>query len=590
MALRQVQLRGEEMAYAKGNIDSTDTVYMLMTDRFFDGNPANNGKLGEEYRPGDLHFYQGGDWEGIRQKLEYIKELGFSAVWISAPQDNEQYSRTGDEAGYHGYYTRDFNSPNPHFGTEEELRALIERAEELGLKIIIDVQLNHTADYLEYPSLKYDPPEYRPAAPFDNPEWYHHTPNIVNFDDPYEAQNYSLGGLDDLAQENPACWKALLDAYWEPDRGSGWFSYGFCGSRIDAVMEIPPEYLARFEKHTGKHCFGEAFTGSVKENAAFQNYLWGMLDYPLYFQMNRTFCSGEDWSGIKWVFGQDGLYKNPNRLFTFLDNHDRARFLANCSDNISRLWLALAFLYSARGIPVLYYGTEQHMAGDFRYTEQTINDCNREMMTGFSTESGTFALIQRLNWVRRRYKKALVYGEQKELYYQDGDPVYAFVRGDPAQDTAVFCLFNCSAAEQKRQIQAERERGMLTNLLETRQSFPLYGGGLEITIPGNGAMLLALDHPLPFIPKKGVKTKIIIFCDVGYGNAVYIRGDTKPLSWEFGQKCENIDADTWIFETERAVGGKITFKLLFNDCVWEQGVDRTVSVGEKIEVYPHFFT
>lgn len=100
---------------------------MLLTDRFFDGNPNNNGTLGEEYRPGDLHYYQGGDWAGLTQKLQYIKDLGFTAIWISAPQENEKYSRSGDEAGYHGYYTKDFNRPNSHFGTEAELKALMRR-------------------------------------------------------------------------------------------------------------------------------------------------------------------------------------------------------------------------------------------------------------------------------------------------------------------------------------------------------------------------------------------------------------------------------------------------------------------------------
>lgn len=167
---------------------------------------------------------QGGDWAGLTQKLQYIKDLGFTAIWISAPQENEKYSRSGDEAGYHGYYTKDFNRPNSHFGTEAELKALIAAADNLGLKIIIDAQLNHTADYLEYPSTTYSPADYKPAAPFDNPAWYHNTPNIVNFDDPNEAQNYSLGGLDDLAQENPDCWQALMDAYWNPDTDSGWFA------------------------------------------------------------------------------------------------------------------------------------------------------------------------------------------------------------------------------------------------------------------------------------------------------------------------------------------------------------------------------
>lgn len=576
------------MAYSKQNIECSDTVYMVMTDRFFDGDPKNNGVLGAEYQPGNLHFYQGGDWTGLRQKLPYIKDLGFTAIWMSAPQDNELYSRTGDEAGYHGYYTRDFNSPNPHFGTPEELHALLEDAEKLGLKIIIDAQLNHTADYLAYPSRQYDPPEYRPASPFDNPDWYHHTPNILNFDDPYEAQNYSLGGLDDLAQENPDCWQALMDAYWKAEDCSGWFSYGFAGSRVDAVVEIPPEYLARYEKHTGKRSFGEAFTGSAKENASFQQYLWGMLDYPLYFQLHNCLCRKEDWGGISWVLHQDYLYKNPHQLFTFLDNHDRARFLANCGDNVSLLHLALALIYSLRGIPVVYYGTEQQMAGDFRFTEQTINEFNREMMSSFSQESRTFTFLQRLNTIRQDYSEILAYGAQRELYFRAGDPVYAF-RRDSKSGRCMLCIFNKAPTAQKRTIEVGKVLcNNYRNLLDTDSYYLVCDGKLELTIPAYGALLLVPGKITAYTPSHVPKTRIHIQCNTGFGNSLYIRGDTPPLRWDSGHRCENVDANTWLFEMERLQSGEIQFKILLNDTVWEEGDNHHISAMDETLFMPLF--
>lgn len=575
------------MAYSKYDLERSDTVYMLMTDRFCDGDPSNNGVQGAEYQPGNLHFYQGGDWAGLRQQLPYIRSLGFTAVWMSAPQDNELYSRTGDEAGYHGYYTRDFNSPNPHFGTEAELQALVEEAERLGIKIIIDAQLNHTADYLEYPSQQYDPPSYRPAPPFDNPAWYHNNPNIVNFADPFEAQNYSLGGLDDLAQKNSDCWQALMEAYWSPEKNCGWFSYGFSGSRVDAVVEISPEYLSRYEQHTGKHCFGEAYTGSVSENAAFQRYLWGMLDYPLYFQLNNCFCRGEDWGGVKWVLDQDALYPNPNQLFTFIDNHDRARFLSNCGDNVSKLHLALAFLYAVRGIPVVYYGTEQHLAGDFRYTEQMVNDLNREMMPDFSESGTTFKLLQRLNRIRRDYPNILAHGTQEELYFRPGDRVYAFKRA--AGGRCMICLFNASPREQHRSIPLGGcFSGYFTDLLDTRRRYRINGASLEITIPPYGAVLLVSGHVSDHEPPAPRKTRIIVHYDTGFGNALYIRGNTLPLSWDFGQRCDNLDAGTWVFELERPKSGTIFFKLLLNDCIWEQDENHRIESGSVLDYWPKF--
>lgn len=577
------------MAYSKFELTTADTVYMLMTDRFFDGDPSNNGMLGVEYQPGNLHFYQGGDWKGLMQKLPYIKQMGFTAIWMSAPQDNELFSRTGDEAGYHGYYTRDFNQPNPHFGTSEDLQALLDKAEGLGLKVIIDAQLNHTADYLEYPSEQYDPPEYRPAPPFDNPTWYHNTPNIINFADPYEAQNYSLGGLDDLAQENPDCWKALMDAYWQEKENRGWFSYGFAGSRVDAVVEIPPEYLAKYEKHTGKHSFGEAFTGSVVENSAIQQYLWGMLDYPLYFQINNTICRKEDWSGIKWVFDQDALYRNPHQLFTFVDNHDRSRFLANCGGQISKLHLALAFIYAARGIPVIYYGTEQEMAGDYRYTDQTINLHNREMMTCFSDDGRTFAMIQRLNQIRKKYKDILSSGKQTEIFFKDGDSVYAFQRKSYSDSRRVICIFNSSPVEQSRTfLLNQKVCGSYTDLLNTQHCYDVCAGQLDIIIPGNCAMILAENVEELYIPMEIKSTKIVIHYDAGWGNALYIRGEKIPLNWEQGHRCDNANADVWIFEIDKPFTGPLPFKVLINDLIWETGMNHSVCSGTTCEIWPKF--
>lgn len=585
--------------YSASSLSEDDTVYMLMTDRFFDGNASNNGVLGEEYRPGNLHYYQGGDWAGLTQKLQYIKDMGFTAIWISAPQENEKFSRSGDEAGYHGYYTKDFNSPNSHFGTEEELKALIAASVQIGLKVIIDAQLNHTADYLEYPSTVYDPPDYRPAAPFDNPSWYHNSPNIVNFDDPEEGQNCSLGGLDDLAQENPECWQALMDAYWKPETDSGWFSYGFAGSRVDAVIEIPPQYLALYEQHTGKPCFGEAFTGSVEENSAFQQYMWGMLDFPLYFQMNNVFCKGEEWSRIKEVLDQDHKYSDTHRLFTFLDNHDRARFLANASDNWAKHRMALAFQYMVRGIPIVYYGTEQNMAGDYKYTEETINYWNREMMIGFDQNTVTYQFIQRLNNLRREYADVLVEGVQQELYYSHDDSVYAFSRRNERNGNEIICIFNNSAKAQIKTITLVSSKtsfkvgAKLTDLLNTGRVVVVKGPKknsrtITVAIPANGAILLTNGNPEEYHQPKYAQTKVIIHFDAGFGNTLYIRGDMKPLDWSFGQKCENINASTWQFIMERPVSGYIEFKVLLNDLAWELGNNHVIPVGKTIEITPNF--
>ncbi|WP_135552357.1 alpha-amylase family glycosyl hydrolase [Paenibacillus cymbidii] len=577
-----------------GSIGTSDTIYMVMTDRFYDGDSGNNGTLTDDYRPGDMHYYQGGDWAGLVDKLDYIKEMGFTAIWISPPQDNEKFSRSGDEAGYHGYFTHDFNDVNDHFGTTTELQTLIDEAHDRGIKVIIDAQLNHTADYLAYPSTSYSPSTYKPAAPFDDPTWYHNNPNITDFNDGYQLLNYSLGGLDDLDQSNPDTWDALLDAY------DGWFDYGFDGGRIDAVLEIPTDKLQAFEGHIGKKTFGEAYTSSVDVVSGLQNYIWGMLDFPLYFGMNNVFCNNTSWSDVKGVFDQDYKYKKANQLVTFLDNHDRPRFLNNCADNYAKSRLALAFLYTVRGIPDVYYGTEQGMAGEHKYSDDIQNTVNREVMPSFSDGSATFNWVQRLNQIRKDYKSALVNGKQREIYYNSSDPVYAVSRRNDSTGDEVVGIFNKSPNPQTKTIAISQATSSwtigthLTDLLNTGTTVTVAEGvvansrEITVTIPGNSAMLLTNGYPAEYAPPSPTQTKIIVHYNAGFGNSISVRGDTTPLNWTWGQKAENVDANTWQYVMERPTSGTIQFKVLLNDSTWETGGNHSVTAGSTVDIYPSF--
>lgn len=566
-----------------------DRIYMVITDRFFDGDKRNNGVLGCEYRPGQLHYYQGGDWNGLEQKLDYIKALGFTAVWISPPQDNALFSRSGDEAGYHGYYTRDFNRTNPHFGTEQELRHLMNEAEAQGLKVILDAQLNHTAGFLNEKTWNYDNAYARPAPPFDNPAWYHHMPHIRDFDDETERRYGSLGGLDDLAQENPACFEALLKAYWQPELNKGWFSYGFAGARLDAVMEIPERYLSAFEQHIGKPCFGEAYTGLVSVNAPYQRAIWSVLDYPLHFRMHNVFYENADWSKIQEIFDQDGEYRAPNRLLTFLDNHDRQRFLGNAGDNYDKLRMALAFLYCIRGIPILYYGTEQAMGADWRYTDELVNDVNRQMMPAFDTQAPLFMWIKRLNEIRETHAALFAEGEQRTLHCQVGDPVYAVQRRREGEEILVGA-FNNSPIWQTRLLPLPNAENVncLHDLLDTSYKARAFRGKLLLALPPFGARLLVAKTDSKWMPPPKAQTVLRFRCDCGWGNYLTVRGDTPPLCWERGIRCETIAPDLWQCTLERPKEGKIQYKALLNDAVWETGENHTVQVHTCAENRPAF--
>jgi glycosidase len=131
---------------------SDDSIYFVMTDRFENGNSANDeagigdGRLGSGYDPTDIGYYHGGDFVGLTQRLEYIKGLGFTSIWITPPVVNRPMQ--GDSASYHGYWGTDFTTIDPHLGTEAEFKAFVSRAHSLGMKVIVDIVVNHTADVI----------------------------------------------------------------------------------------------------------------------------------------------------------------------------------------------------------------------------------------------------------------------------------------------------------------------------------------------------------------------------------------------------------------------------------------------------------
>ena len=136
--------------------------------------------------------------------MEYISELGVTAIWISPVSEQEPLSRDELEASYHGYFTHDFAEPNPHFGDLTDLQDLIDEAHTYGIKMILDVVPNHTADYFAGTSTSYSPSTYRPASPLDDPDYYHHDGDCLFDGSMNQAQlkTCDLGGLDDLDQRD----------------------------------------------------------------------------------------------------------------------------------------------------------------------------------------------------------------------------------------------------------------------------------------------------------------------------------------------------------------------------------------------------
>lgn len=575
------------------NLDSNDIVYMILTDRFYDGDSSNNGTIGNEYRPGELKYTQGGDFQGIIDKMSYIKNLGVTAIWISPPQKNELLSRDGQESGYHGYFTNDYNTTDPHFGSKDKLKELVDTAHDNGIKVILDAVPNHTADYLDGTATSYEPSTYSPAPPFNNPDWYHHNGHISDYNNYHELVNHDMGGLDDIDQSNADAKNAVLSAYkmWIDD-------IGFDGIRVDAASSLPKPFITEFEDYVGVPTFGEIFNGSVDFVSDFQNYQWGVLDFPVFFVAREVFAHDEGFQSLKNIFDQDYKYQNVNNLVTFLDNHDRDRFLCLADDSYEKLRLGMTFLFTIRGIPDVYYGTEQAHFGSGVRTEYTgiANKENREVMSSFDESNINYQHIKRLAEIRKEYEP-LRNGTQREMWCDTF--VYSYSRRNDDNGDEVITVLNNGFESSTRTIPLRAESSIpvgteLTNLLDTSQKVTVTSGGvtgkqIDVSVQGKEAMILVTGDPVSYTPPVPVTTKIRVHYDVGYGNYMFVRGEDYPLRWDKGRIMRNISSDVWEFEMERIEPGEtVEFKALINDETWSTEDNYTVTGGETIDIYPKF--
>ncbi len=405
--------------------------YFVMADRFANGSTANDtggyvaDRLTSGFDPTDKGFYHGGDLKGLTSRLDYVKGLGTTAIWLTPSFVNKPVQGTGADvsAGYHGYWITDFTRIDPHFGTNADMRSLIRAAHAKGMKVYFDIITNHTADVISYtecsacgyrskgaypyvdasgrefddrsyingtfPTLDVNSFPYTPfVAPQDRrlktPRWlndvtlYHNRGNTT-----YTGENSTYGdfsGLDDLFTENPKVVKGFEGVY------DAWMDFGVDGFRIDTVKHVNLEFWQQFAPHLQAHAtaggktffaFGEVFSGDPKETSVFttQGRLQAVLDFP--FQAAaRSFAAGGTATGVADTFAQDDRYtdadSNAYALPTFLGNHDMGRigtFLrqdvkgASSSELLARDELAHALMYLSRGNPVVYYGDEQGFTG-----------------------------------------------------------------------------------------------------------------------------------------------------------------------------------------------------------------------------------
>ena len=416
-----------------------EVIYQIITDRFFDGSSANNNPSQSsglyDATKTNWREYWGGDLAGIQQKISYLAGMGVTAIWISPPVDNLNTNIPdgggNPTASYHGYQGRDFKRIEEHFGntsnTWTDFDNLVTAAHQNGIKIIIDFAPNHsTQDNAGEFGALYDNGVLLGNYTNDTNGYFHHNPNISGsgWDDRYQVQYYTLFDLADLNQEH-----ATIDGYLKA-AAQLFQQHGVDGFRIDAVKHLTWgwEYSLANSIYTygDSFLFGEWYQGNTSDPLYHDSYKFAnksgisLLDFPLNTAIRNVFGSNTNFSDIDSVISQEGTnFTWKEDLVTFIDNHDMSRFLS-LNNNNNRLHEALAFTLTSRGIPCIYYGTEQYLHND---TGGGTDPYNRPMMPAFDTNTTAYQVINKLSTLRRN-NTALAYGSMAQRWINNDVYIY----------------------------------------------------------------------------------------------------------------------------------------------------------------------
>jgi neopullulanase len=457
------ELREREAGSAnRQGFNNSDVIYLLMPDRFANGDPSNDNVRGyhEKANRKNPNGRHGGDLAGIADKLDYFEELGVSTLWLNPVQENNMPAYS-----YHGYAITDFYKVDARFGTNEDFRLLTKKMNERGLKMVMDMVFNHYGTGHCWMN----------ELPMEN--WIHQWPEFTRSNyrggtitDPYASEadkELMLKGwfdtsMADINQDNPFVANYLIqNSIW-------WIEYaGLSGIRMDTYPYSYKDFMARWmqrlhQEYPHFSVVGEAWLNVAPQVAywqdndrnhdGFRSHLDIVFDFPLKYAITDAFNEGNGWStGVARLYESlslDYLYNDPYNMVVFADNHDADRIFTCLGEDMRKLKMAMTFMMTVRGIPQIYYGTEILMTGwehdghglireDFPggWPGDKVNAFSHEGRT--AEQNDAFDFISLLtNW--RKGKEVIHYGQLKHYIPEDG--IYVYFRYN--EDESVMVILN----------------------------------------------------------------------------------------------------------------------------------------------------
>jgi glycosidase len=497
---------GNGQQFAQG-VNSSDFVYLLMPDRFSNGDESNDriaGMKDQSLNRDSMYHRHGGDLQGVINHLDYLQELGVTAVWPTPVIENDRTERTE-----HGYGFTNHYKIEPRFGGDASYKKLSDALHARGMKLIQDAVYNHVdidhftvadppmKDWLhQWPS--FTKPNYKDQTLFD--------PYFALVDRKQQVDGWFTREMPDLNQSNPYVANFLIQhAIYSVEE------FGVDGWRIDTYIYCDLDFINRCNKGLSDEYpkiteFGEVWVdGTVNEayftqntiNTPFKSNLVGVTDFQTLFHGIQPALKEGNANSLYQTLSNDILYKNPMNNVIFLDNHDMTRFLSQVNENKDKLKSGIAWLLTCRGIPQLYYGTEILMKGvsnpDGLVRSDFLGGWKEDKQNKFTAEGRTKEENEVHDWTMklanfRKGSSAIKTGKMTQYVPQDG--LYVYSRYNANQ--TILCIINTSAIE--RQIgfsrYSERTRGFSKAKSVTGDE--IYNLNDKASVPANSTLVLEL--------------------------------------------------------------------------------------------------
>ncbi|MEG4630176.1 alpha-amylase family glycosyl hydrolase [Microcoleus sp. AR_TQ3_B6] len=564
-----------EFLYTRDIEFRQETIYFLVVDRFYDGDPENSeGPNPELYDPEgkDWGKYWGGDLQGVIDKLDYLKDMGVTAVWLT-PLFEQVEALFVEQAAIHGYWIKDFKRLNPRFiakgdnpsinQTQESkdtvFDKLVYELHQRNMKLVLDIVCNHSnPDFSGKKGELYDDGVKIADFNDDKDNWYHHYGEVQNWEDEWQVQNCELSGLATFNENNIAYRTYIKSAIKQ------WLDRGVDALRVDTVKHMPIWFWQEFNADILTHrpdvfIFGEWIYSDPRNERSveFVNESgMSILDFGLCVAIREVLGKGAEagFSLVQDVLDLDYRYYGATELITFIDNHDMPRF-QSLNPDPEMLRVAICLIMTTRGIPCIYYGTEQYLHDD---TEGGNDPYNRPMMEKWDTDSPIYRDVRLLSGLRR-LNPAISMGSQWQKYLTPD--VYCYVRR--YRDSVVFVALNRGNSVTIEEVDTELPDGEHTEVL-SRRKFEVKDGKLyNLELGSREVMIFSRVG-------ERIKAKTIVRAQLNNvqtqpGERIVVIGDCPELgNWDIGKgfPLEYINTNTWFGEIpfNESAGKLITYK------------------------------